>query len=247
MEDVMTSANGTGGRAYFGSSMAQAGKSGTTTSNRDTLFAGFTPYYTCVVWGGYDDNAVQNGTTTTYSKNIWKAVMQQIHEGLPYKDFTMPSGITTATVCSKSGKLAVEGVCDADPRGSMVTTEYFATGTVPTESCDHHIALNICTASGLIADYYCPADSIATGIYIVGGTEGSTEYELNATEEFLNARCTVHTAGGEPDYVPTTPTLPSNGALTQTGPGSSTEEDNSHAGSNTDEDPDNPGNDNVGE
>jgi penicillin-binding protein 1A len=247
MEDVMTSANGTGGRAYFGSSMAQAGKSGTTTSNRDTLFAGFTPYYTCVVWGGYDDNAVQNGTTTTYSKNIWRAVMQQIHEGLPYKDFTMPSGITTATVCSKSGKLAVEGVCDADPRGSMVTTEYFATGTVPTESCDHHIALNICTASGLIADYYCPADSIATGIYIVGGTEGSTEYELNATEEFLNARCTVHTAGGESDYVPTTPTLPSNGALTQTGPGSSTEEDNSHAGSNTDEDPDNPGNDNVGE
>ena len=28
-----------------------AGKSGTTTKNRDALFAGFTPYYTCVVWG----------------------------------------------------------------------------------------------------------------------------------------------------------------------------------------------------
>lgn len=58
MKDVMT--QGTGTPAYFGSSMAQAGKSGTTTKNRDALFAGFTPYYTCVVWGGYDDNAVQN-------------------------------------------------------------------------------------------------------------------------------------------------------------------------------------------
>ena len=49
MEDVMTS--GTGTSAYFGSSMAQAGKSGTTTSSRDALFAGYTPYYTCAVWG----------------------------------------------------------------------------------------------------------------------------------------------------------------------------------------------------
>ena len=43
MEDVMTS--GTGTSAYFGSSMAQAGKSGTTTSSCDALFAGYTPYY----------------------------------------------------------------------------------------------------------------------------------------------------------------------------------------------------------
>ena len=41
MKDVMT--QGTGTPAYFGSSMAQAGKSGTTTKNRDALFAGFTP------------------------------------------------------------------------------------------------------------------------------------------------------------------------------------------------------------
>ena len=43
--------SGTGTSAYFGSSMAQAGKSGTTTSSRDALFAGYTPYYTCAVWG----------------------------------------------------------------------------------------------------------------------------------------------------------------------------------------------------
>ena len=50
MKDVMTA--GTGTRAYFGSGMVQAGKSGTTTSNRDALFAGFTPYYIPVWYGG---------------------------------------------------------------------------------------------------------------------------------------------------------------------------------------------------
>jgi penicillin-binding protein 1A len=72
MEDVMT--QGTGTPAYFGSSMAQAGKSGTTSDSRDVLFAGFTPYYTCVVWGGYDDNASQTAsgtsTNTTYPKTM---------------------------------------------------------------------------------------------------------------------------------------------------------------------------------
>ena len=81
MKDVMTA--GTGTRAYFGSGMVQAGKSGTTTSNRDALFAGFTPYYTCVVWGGYDDNSKQmGGAGTSYPKNLWRSVMKRVHENL---------------------------------------------------------------------------------------------------------------------------------------------------------------------
>jgi len=79
MKDVMT--QGTGTPAYFGSSMAQAGKSGTTTKNRDALFAGFTPYYTCVVWGGFDDNSPQSGGQTTYPKKIWNIRISQSHPG----------------------------------------------------------------------------------------------------------------------------------------------------------------------
>jgi penicillin-binding protein 1A len=247
MEDVLTIGNGS--PAYFGSSMAQAGKSGTTSNSRDSLFAGYTPYYTCVVWGGYDDNAKQEGSgeSTGYTKKIWKAVMSQIHENLEYKDFTKPSGITTATVCKKSGKLAVEGLCDADPRGSMVTTEYFATDTVPTETCDHHVALNICTASGMIAGYFCPADQVTTAIYIVGGEPGTSEYELNATEEFLNATCTVHSGGISWDTTPTpTPSEPSEGSLTQTSPGTSTDENNSGGGGSSSSGTPSTGNSNSG-
>jgi len=52
--------------------------------------------------------------------------MGRIHENLEPKEFSQPNGIVTAAVCKKSGKLSVKGLCSADPRGSMVETEYFA-------------------------------------------------------------------------------------------------------------------------
>lgn len=190
MKDVVTV--GTGSRAAF-SGQAIAGKTGTTTKNRDALFAGFTPYYTCVVWCGYDDNSPQSKSGQTNSpKNLWRNVMSRIHEGLEYKDFTQPDGIVTATVCKKSGKLAVEGLCDCDPRGSMVETEYFAAGTEPTEVCDHHISATICTASGMLAGEFCPAETRQTSVYIIGGSPNTEDgpYLLSDTQN----QCTVHTA-----------------------------------------------------
>ncbi len=168
MKDVMTS--GTGGPANF-SGMAVAGKSGTTTKNRDTIFAGFTPYYTAVIWGGYDDNTPQS--YTTYSKNIWKAVMSSIHSGLEYRDFVQPEGIVQVTVCRKSGKLAVPGLCDCDPRGSQAYTEYFEEGTEPTENCDRHWAGAVCNETHGVATAFCP--STTAGIFIIDGSVGSDD------------------------------------------------------------------------
>lgn len=193
MENVMT--QGTGTPAYFGNTMAQAGKSGTTTKNRDALFAGYTPYYTCVVWGGFDDNAPQSGSQTSYPKKIWKATMSRIHEDLAYADFTQPDGIVTASVCKESGKLAIAGVCDSDPRGSRVYTEYFAEGTPPTEYCDHHTLANICNASGQLASGYCPGDSISTRVFVIGGTSGTEDNDYLLSDEFRANTCTVHNEG----------------------------------------------------
>jgi len=150
MEDVVT--KGTGAKVNFGN-MAIAGKTGTTSSNVDVWFAGYTPYYTCATWAGYDNNVHMSGTETSVAKNLWKAVMGRIHEGMEYKSFTTPEGITTATVCKKSGKLAVAGLCSLD--GSAIT-EYFATGTVPTEVCDRHVVGNVCALTGLRAGDTCP-------------------------------------------------------------------------------------------
>lgn len=188
MEDVMTEGSGTA--AYFGDSMAQAGKTGTTTSNRDTLLEGYTPYYTCGIWGGFDDNAVQS--YTQYTKTLWKAIMSRVHEGLEYKDFEKPAGIVEAKVCAKSGLLPVENVCDHDQRGSMVITEYFEEGTVPTETCSTHIALDICTTSGLIANMYCPSDKVKHLVFVTGAEDGSGEGEYNIDEAFLAGTCDKH-------------------------------------------------------
>lgn len=231
MEDVVTS--GTGTIVNFGS-MPIAGKTGTTTSDRDALFIGYTPYYTCGVWGGYDDNSELS--STRYPKLIWKAVMSRVHENLEYKDFTMPSGITSAVVCKKSGKLAVEGLCDCDPRGSMVETEYFATGTVPTEVCDHHVSATICTSSGMLANEYCPEETKQTGIYIVGGSEGTDDSPYLMTDELSNSTCNVHTSSSVTQ--PSTPSTnttdtsnPTSGSLT--GGGDNTTPDHGNTGTGT--------------
>lgn len=192
MEDVVTS--GTGTSVNFGS-MPIAGKTGTTNDSRDVLFAGFTPYYTCVTWGGFDDNMSMNGRSTRFARNIWRGIMERVHEGLEYKDFTKPDGLTAATICKKSGKLAVEGMCDLDPRGSMVATEYFANGTVPTEYCDHHVSATICTASGMLASEYCPEMFRQTSVYISGGSADSEDgpYLLPTDELALTpSTCTLH-------------------------------------------------------
>ena len=196
MQDVMTA--GTGGRAYFGSSMAQAGKTGTTTSNRDSLFAGYTPYYTCVVWGGNDDNSIQIGDQCTYARNIWRESMKRIHSGLEKKEFEMPSSITSATVCRESGLVPLAETCEFCQKGNAVYTEYFANGTVPTKTCDHHVALDICSETGMIANANCPESSIIKKVFIIGADPTTLDAPYIATEEFLSTICT-HQASETPE------------------------------------------------
>ena len=190
MSDVMTS--GTGTSAYFGSTMKQAGKSGTTTANRDSLFAGFTPYYTCVVWGGNDDNSTQDTNDCTYSKAIWRATMKRIHEGLEYRDFKMPSTITKTEVCMDSGLVPVDGVCSLCPKGNAVYEEYFTISTVPMRKCNHHATLDICSTTGKIASAKCPASGIVQKVFILGSDPKTIDKAYIATEEFLSTICNGH-------------------------------------------------------
>ena len=206
MRDVMTA--GTGKRAYFGATMDQAGKTGTTTGSRDSLFAGYTPYYTCVVWGGNDDNSMQNSNQCTYARNIWREAMSRIHAELPYQEFVMPESIVTADVCMDSGKLPVPGTCDLCPKGNAIYNEFFAPGTVPIETCDHHITLSLCTASGLIANQNCPAGQVIQQTFIIGADPTTPDGPFIATPEFLASTCT-HQPVVEPTPTPTpTPPVP---------------------------------------
>ena len=148
MVDVVTS--GTGGSVNFGN-MAIAGKTGTTSDYNDVWFSGYTPYYTATTWAGFDNNVKLTGDEKNLAKKLWRAVMSQIHEDLPSESFSVPSGIVTATVCSRSGQLPSAGLCDGTLR-----TEYFAENTIPAETCDVHYAGQVCQYSMLPAREFCP-------------------------------------------------------------------------------------------
>ena len=178
MKDVISNPLGTAYNIINLGDMPVAGKTGTTDSAKDIWFEGYTPYYTCGVWGGYDNNEALPDSDVSYSryaKILWNAIMTRIHADLPVTDFAQPEGITTAQICKKSGKLAVAGLCDADPRGSQVMTEYFKEGTVPSESCNAHVSVKICNQTGLLASPTCPSVTAKICIKRPDGSTGTTD------------------------------------------------------------------------
>ncbi len=168
--------------------MSTSGKSGTTTGNNDLWFVGFTPYYTAGIWTGFDNNGSITGGTS-YHKVIWRKIMTRIHEGLSDPGFKVPDSVEQVEVCRKSGKLPIAGVCSSDPRGSAVYTEYFAKGTAPTETCDHHVRVSVCGVSGGTPTAYCPADQIVSKTFMSVPDEGYTDDSKYA----MPGPCTVHT------------------------------------------------------
>ncbi|MBE5062761.1 PBP1A family penicillin-binding protein [Lachnospiraceae bacterium DSM 108991] len=144
MESVVE--EGSGSAAALGN-IPVAGKTGTADNDKDIWFCGYTPYYTCAVWGGYDDPKSMTNIDTTFRFRIWKSIMSRIHAGLETKQFEMPTSVEQKTICTESGMLARPG-CPS-------RTEYFATDNAPTETCTGH------------ASSEQPADT--------SGTDGSTD------------------------------------------------------------------------
>ncbi len=152
---------GTGNEAQF-SGMHIAGKTGSTNSNKERYFVGYTPYYTCAVWAGYQHNQqiVASGNPCSA---IFRKVMSAIHEDLPDKDFFSCSGVTSVTVCADSGLLASE-YCTMDVRGNRAYSALCATDNAPTTVCTMHTAPtytvnmvdgdgNVTTATGSLLNY----------------------------------------------------------------------------------------------
>lgn len=172
MKGVVT--DGTGTAVSLSSDMPVAGKTGTTSNNVDSWFTGYTPYYTASIWMGYDIN--KKFASQNYHKKIWKTIMDKIIsvKKLETKDFDDCDDITSAYICSKSGKLAINGVCDHEINpGSYsgikneIRKEYFAKGTKPTEYCDVHVKVTLCSSSNLLAKKSCPKDKLYTRVYLV--------------------------------------------------------------------------------
>ena len=197
--------------------MSVAGKTGTSNNNQSYWFAGYTPYYTAVTWCGYD-----NPEMVTNSGNpalqMWKQVMHPLHDGLENRKFARLSGTNYYDICADCGLLAADS-CKADLRtgSSRVASVCLQNSDAPKEWCTCHILVNICSATGKIANEYCehvPGNTVKERGLLVYNEEWKAEYD----EEWLydpeneDRFCTEHTADSiiptEPPTESTEPTEP---------------------------------------
>ncbi len=160
MENVVE--YGTGGDAAL-PNMPVAGKTGTTSNDYDRWFCGFTPYYCAAVWVGYDsqEEIILSDTSVNPAATLWRLVMEQAHEDLPYKDFYQPSSMVEVTYCLDSGLRSTE-LCGRDVRGSRQSTVMLDIEDVPEEYCDRHVRVDICAESGQVHTEFCVAKTAAS-------------------------------------------------------------------------------------
>lgn len=109
LEKTAENTNFTDGRNGKLQGYATAVKTGTTNNVKDVWYAGYTPYYTMVVWVGEDTPKQMQGKTSYDDPlDIWTTTMKQIHKGLPEKPhFDKPTNaLKTVWIKGSNGRLS---------------------------------------------------------------------------------------------------------------------------------------------
>ena len=130
MTGVVTGGTGTSARIP---NVRAAGKTGTTSSNNDRWFVGFTPYYVGAVWFGYDQPAPLRGFSPNPAAVAWRKVMTEVHKGLPDKPFLEDEvkGKYNILICKDSGLRAT-------PSCTNLGGKLYEKSKIPTKRCTEH-------------------------------------------------------------------------------------------------------------
>ena len=165
-----------GNRAQFGG-YTVAGKTGTHSDFRGVSFAGMTGYYTTAVWIGSDKfNAlVSNATGGTYAAPLWTAIMRNVHtlKGVSGNRDILPGeardyNLVRAQACAISGMKPTKA-CLEDVNGYGITEDYYLAGTQPTESCNMHRTIRLCTRSRKAPTENCKSVKAYGTVYLPEG------------------------------------------------------------------------------
>jgi len=170
---VNAASSGTGTEAKV-RGITTAGKTGTTTSNKDRWFCGFTGYYTAAVWCGFDQpEAISPTRVNNPSAVLFKKVMDPLHAGKEDKALYNSYLMKSVTVCLDSGKIATSA-CGEDVREISRTEDARVySEDYPSEYCDKHVVMEICSHGG-VANEYCK---------LFAARENQTEEDLVTVEK----------------------------------------------------------------
>ena len=170
--------------------MDVAAKTGTSNESKDRWLCGFTNYYSCAAWYGYDQPERVRFSGTNPAGQLFDGIMTEIHKGKENSTFDRPENIVTATVCADSGRLASSNCTNK-------YSEIFIKGKLP-KTCDAHKGqYTVCNESGKLANEFCPADK--TEVKSTGYVYEKETLKLWNTPEVKNLTtkapteyCTIH-------------------------------------------------------
>jgi len=164
-----------------------AAKTGTTDDYRDAWTIGYTPDLVTGVWVGNSDSTPMNRVPGSRGAGpIWHDFMEEVLRDTPPRDFVAPEGMETAQICPISGKLHTD-------RCPPARTELFVAGTAPTEPCDIHVDVRLCSVSNRRASEFCPQNVLQEQYFEVYPPEYRTWAEANGKPQPPLEVCHIHT------------------------------------------------------
>ncbi|MDG2306445.1 MAG: PBP1A family penicillin-binding protein [Candidatus Binatia bacterium] len=107
---------------------AFAGKTGTSTDQRDAWFVGYTPSLVLGVWVGFDDDRSLPGGGSKLAVPLWGAIARRAFAGAPPEPFRRPGEVEVVELDEATG-------LRASPECGPSVSEVFVAGTAPAESC----------------------------------------------------------------------------------------------------------------
>lgn len=169
-------------------SFPAAVKTGTTNDNRDAWTVGYAPELVVGVWVGNSDNSKMAGVGGSFGAGpIWHNFMEYALANREHSDFNRPDGIIEVEVCPISGMLRGPDC----PPGRI---ELFTADNPPTEPCSVHIEQHICSASGKLANSYCPLNTVTTQKVEDYGEQWDEWLRANGKPVPVREICEVHGA-----------------------------------------------------
>ena len=178
--------SGTGTAAQI-SGQTVAGKTGTTSSNFDRWFCGYTEHYTAAVWCGYKwpEQIRLTGDGSNPACRLFKAVLTPVHSGLKNVKLYDSGDMRSYYMCLDSGKRAGSSC-------THTTSALAYSGDVNVGYCDKHTSVDWCKSGNGAANEYCK---------LMGASIGSKSLVKLSSDEVSDIRNAMKAglSGGYPD------------------------------------------------